>query len=63
MSILESLIEIRKSKNIRQEKIADYLRVNTTTMSRYENGKRVIPYDKLLMYVEYLGYELKLMVK
>jgi transcriptional regulator with XRE-family HTH domain len=63
MSILELLIQTRKDRNIRQEKIAKYLNVNNTTMSRYENGKRKISFEKLLLYVEYLGYELKLMIK
>jgi transcriptional regulator with XRE-family HTH domain len=63
MSILESLIKIRKERNIRQDKVAKYLKVNNTTMSRYENNKRIIPFDKLLLYVEYLGFEIKLMIK
>lgn len=61
--IFSKLIRIRKDKRVDQKYLAQYLNITSTTMSRYESGKRHIPVDLLIKYADYLGYELKLMVK
>jgi len=63
MNILVKLSEIRREKKIKQNEIASYLRVSDATMNRYEQGIRKIPLSQVEKYAEYLGYELKLMVK
>ena len=63
MSILDSLIKIRKEQKIKQKQIAVKLGVNKTTMSRYESKSRKISAEDQDKYAEYLGLELKLQVK
>jgi transcriptional regulator with XRE-family HTH domain len=63
MSTIKNLAEQRVKLGIKQITIAKELSVTKTTMSRYESGKRDIPSSLLDKYAEYLGYELKLMVK
>ena len=63
MDILDILVDIRKQKKIRQINLAIFLKVNTLTISRYENKKRKMPYDMLIKYADFLGYELKLQIQ
>lgn len=63
MDILSSLIQIRKEKKVSQDDLTGTLGINSTTLSRYESGRRKMPYDVLVKYAEYLGYEIRLIKK
>ena len=63
MEILKKLIQIRKEKGIDQKSMLHVLGITHTTLSRYESYKRKIPLDVLIKYADYLGYELKLLIK
>jgi transcriptional regulator with XRE-family HTH domain len=61
--IYKVLIQIRKDKGITQKDMAGYLGITGVTMYRYEGFKREIPGRMLIEYADYLGYELKPMIK
>ena len=63
MDILDELNEIRKEKHIRQKELCSRLNITEATMSRYQNNKRTMPIDVLINYIDYIGYEIKLMKK
>jgi transcriptional regulator with XRE-family HTH domain len=63
MDIFDKLIQIRKEKGKLQKELAYYLKISLTTMSRYEGKKRKIPYDLLILYAEFLKYDVRLLVK
>ena len=63
MDIFDSLIKIRKDQRVDQKDIIRFIGVNNTTLSRYESKKRKIPFDKLIKYAEYFGYEIRLLKK
>ena len=63
MDILDSLIQFRKSKKIYKKEMAIYLGITELTIGRYESRQRKIPFDTLLQYANYLGFEVKLIVK
>lgn len=53
----------RKQKGIRQPEIAGVLKVSCTTISNYETLKRVPDAATFVKWCEYLGYEMRLLVK
>lgn len=63
MSTFEKLVELRKKSDFNQKEMAKKLGLTKTTMNRYENNSRKISSELQDKYAEYLGYELKLMVK
>jgi len=63
MDILGDLIQIRKGKKVSQDDLTGTLGINSTTLSRYESGKRKMPFDILVKYAEYLEYEIRLLKK
>jgi transcriptional regulator with XRE-family HTH domain len=63
MVIISDLIQIRKDRKIDQKHLLRILGINKTTMSRYESGKRKMPFDIILKYADYLGYEIRLLKK
>lgn len=63
MEILKSLIQIRRANRVNQKTILNSLGVNATTLSRYENGQREMPFKVLERYADYLGYEIRLLKK
>lgn len=63
MEIFDSLIQIRKDQKIDQSHLKSYLGINVITLSRYESKKRKIPFDVLIKYAEYFGYEIRLLKK
>jgi transcriptional regulator with XRE-family HTH domain len=63
MSTLAKLIELRKEKGITQKRISRVLQVTRSTMSRYESGERKISLEDAEEYADFLGYELKLMLR
>jgi transcriptional regulator with XRE-family HTH domain len=63
MSTFEKLVEQRRKSEISQKSMAKKLGLTNSTMNRYEKGNRGISAELQDKYAEYLGYELKLMVK
>lgn len=61
--LVKYLSDTRKQRGIEQKHIVLRLGVTGTTLSRYEQGKREMPFKVLRKYAEYLGFEIKLMVK
>ncbi len=52
------LKELRKSKNISQQKLAIDLDMNQNSISRYENGDREADYATLLAFADYFNVSL-----
>ncbi len=44
---INRLKEIREDKDLKQETIAEFLKIHQVVYSRYETGVRLIPIDKL----------------
>ena len=44
---INRLKEIREDKDLKQETIAEFLKIHQVVYSRYETGTRLIPIDKL----------------
>lgn len=63
MDILDSLIKIRKDQKTDQKSMLQRLGVTATTLSRYESKKRPMPFNVMVKYAEYLGYEIRLLKK
>jgi len=63
MGILDSLIRIRKDQRVDQKHLLRFLGVNGTSLSRYESKKREMPFNVLVKYAEYFGYEIRLLKK
>lgn len=47
------LKDLREDSDITQKEIADYLHIKQNTYSQYENGKRQLPVDVLIMLAKY----------
>lgn len=52
---MEALINIRKSKGLSQQDVADYLGISRQAYCNYENGKREASYETLLQLSEYFN--------
>lgn len=52
------LKEIRKSKKLSQQQMADYLCIQRNSYTRYENGNRMPDHDTLLKIANYLDVSL-----
>jgi len=62
-TILKSLIQIRKDQKVKHKDLLKSLGINLVTLSRYETGRRNIPFDVLSKYADYFGYEIRLLKK
>lgn len=51
--ISERLLDIRDEANLKQEDIAEILKVSQSNYSRWENGRELIPLNKLNMLCNY----------
>ncbi len=49
------LKELRKKRNISQQKLAIELGMNQNSISRYENGEREAEYNTLIAFAEYFS--------
>ena len=47
------LKELREDLDIRQETLAEFLKIKQNTYSQYENGQRQLPVDVLIKLAEY----------
>lgn len=63
MDILDTLIRQRKLEKVDQKHLKRCLGITGTTLSRYESKKRKMPFDILVKYAEYFGYEIRLLKK
>jgi len=63
MNVLDSLIEIRKEKKIKQSDLLITLGITGTTLGKYERLERRIHLDEAIKYANYLGYEIRLIKK
>ena len=63
LSIREYIVELRKNQKVRQNKVASHLGVSRYTLNRFEKGKVELKLDKLQLYADYLGYEIRLLKK
>ena len=55
MNIGEKLLELRKSKQLSQEEVANKLNVTRQTVSKWETGQSVPDFDKILPICELYG--------
>jgi len=51
--IIIRLKDIREDRDITQSEVAAYLHVKQNTYSQYENGKRSLPIDMLILLAEF----------
>jgi transcriptional regulator with XRE-family HTH domain len=63
MDIRKFLKDQRRLRKIKQAEIASALKVSPATISNYEMGHSEMPYSSVEKYIEYLGFEIKLMLK
>lgn len=63
MDIFQKLVQIRKEKKRGQKELAYHLGITTTTINRYERGKRKIPYDLMCKYAEFLEMDIRILIK
>jgi transcriptional regulator with XRE-family HTH domain len=61
--IRKKLVEQRKAKRIKQTEVAQAIGISNVALSRYETGRTDMSMDKIEKYVEYLGLEIKLLIK
>jgi transcriptional regulator with XRE-family HTH domain len=57
MSLADKLKELRNARNWKQEYVADLMKIDRSTISRYENGKSIPPYQIVLQFAEIFGVE------
>ena len=63
MTILERLIADRKRRGLSQNDVAMYIGISKQMVSRLECGKSIPNIDYIEDYANYLGYELRLLMK
>jgi transcriptional regulator with XRE-family HTH domain len=61
--IRKTLIEQRKAKRIKQNAVAKFINISNVALSRYEKGYTNMSMDKIEKYADYLGLEIKLLLK
>lgn len=63
MDIRETLVKLRKQQKIKIKDVSENIGVSSVTLSRFENNKTELKFTSIQKYIEYLGYEIKLMLK
>lgn len=53
----------RKNQKITQNRIAKHIDVSKYTLSRFETGKVDLKFEKVRLYADYLGFEIRLLKK
>jgi transcriptional regulator with XRE-family HTH domain len=61
--IRKTLVEQRKAKRIKQNAVAKFINISNVALSRYEKGYTNMSMDKIEKYADYLGLEIKLLLK
>lgn len=56
--IVKNLRQSRENLDIKQKDVAEYLKVNFTTVSGWETGKDTIPLKRLIEYANHYNYSL-----
>ena len=49
---------LREDNDLTQKEIADYLHIKQNTYSQYENGKRAIPFERVVALAKYYNVSL-----
>lgn len=49
------LKDIREDADVSQRQLADFLHIRQSTYSQYENGRRQLPVDTLILLAGYFG--------
>ena len=57
MKYIEIIQQLMLEKNLSQQKLADLLHVNQTTVSQWLRGKKKPSYDNILMFYETFDIE------
>jgi transcriptional regulator with XRE-family HTH domain len=52
MSLSEKLKQLRDNRNWSQQYLADLMKLDRSTISRYETGKSIPPYEMVLQFAE-----------
>lgn len=63
MDIRKRLTEQRKKQKVCASRVARKLSITPASLSRFEHGKTMLKWEHLVKYAEYLGFELKLLLK
>lgn len=63
MDIRKKLVDQRKKQKICASRVARFIKITPVALSRFENGKTMLKIEHLTKYAEYLGLELKLILK
>jgi transcriptional regulator with XRE-family HTH domain len=61
--IRKTLVEQRKARRIKQNAVAKFINISNVALSRYEKGYTNMSMDKIEKYADYLGLEIKLLLK
>ena len=61
--LFEQLIKERKIRKVKQKDMAKHLNISPWTLNNYERGRRRISLEFIEDYADYLGLELKIMLK
>jgi transcriptional regulator with XRE-family HTH domain len=63
MDIRKKLLNQRLERHIKAKKVAKYIGISPVSLSRYENGRTELKFEHLQRYAEFLGFEIKLLLK
>ena len=63
MDLRKVLVEQRKERRIKQSDVAKHIGISNVALSRYETGRTEMSHDKIDKYVDYLGLEIRILVK
>ena len=63
MDIRIKLVELRKQRRIKQIDVAGHIGITATALSRFEKGKSDLKFKHIEKYVEFLGLEIKFLLK
>jgi transcriptional regulator with XRE-family HTH domain len=63
MSLADKLKELRNVRNWKQEYVADLMKIDRSTISRYENGKSIPPYQIVLQFADIFGVDKEYLIE
>jgi transcriptional regulator with XRE-family HTH domain len=63
MSLADKLKELRNGRNWKQEYVADLMKIDRSTISRYENGKSIPPYQIVLQFADIFGVDKEYLIE
>lgn len=63
MDIVKILTKERKLQKVSQQKVANFIGISKSLISRLESGKSIPNYNFIQQYADLLGYEIRLLKK